>query len=104
MRTAIRKHCPDCGSDHVSRSHQHGLFERYLFPVLLLNGNVKLLNTLESKLGLLDQNTNRIAHEFRGDLEYILWHGGREEDNLGRLWEELEDIVDLLGETTLDIC
>lgn len=68
-------------------------------PVFLLNGNVELLDTFEGEFGLLDEDTDWVAHELGGDLEHILWHGGREEDDLGGLWQQLEDIVDLLGET-----
>jgi hypothetical protein len=70
-------------------------------PVLLLDSNVELLDTLKGKLGLLDQDTDWVTHELGGDLKDVLWHGGGEKDNLGRLWEELEDVVDLLSETTL---
>lgn len=73
-------------------------------PVLLLDGDVELLDTFEGKLSLLDQDTNGVAHELGGDLEHILGHGGRKEDNLGGLRKELEDIVNLLSETTLDAC
>jgi len=68
-------------------------------PVLLLNGNVELLDTFEGKLVLLDEDTDGVTHELGGDLEDVLGHGGREKDNLGGLGEELEDVVDLLGET-----
>jgi hypothetical protein len=69
-------------------------------PLLLLNGNVELLDTLKGKLILLDQDTDGVTHELGGDLKHILGHGGREKDNLGGLGQELEDIVDLLSETT----
>jgi len=68
-------------------------------PVLLLDGDVELLDTLKGKLGLLDQDADWVAHELGGDLKDILWHGGGQENDLGRLGEELEDIVDLLSET-----
>ena len=68
-------------------------------PVFLLDGDVELLDTFKGEFVLLDENTDGVAHELGGDLEHILGHGGREEDNLGGLREELEDIVDLLGET-----
>lgn len=71
------------------------------FPVFLLDCNVELLDTLESELSLLDQNADRITHELRGDFQDVLRHGSREKDHLSRLREELEDVVDLLGETTL---
>lgn len=68
-------------------------------PVLLLDSNVELLDTFESELVLLDENADRVAHELGGDLEHILGHGGGQEDDLGGLGQELEDVVDLLGET-----
>lgn len=70
-------------------------------PLFLLNGNVELLDTFEGELVLLDKDTDGVAHELGGDLEDVLGHGGGEKDNLGGLGEELEDVVDLLGETTL---
>lgn len=69
-------------------------------PLLLLNSNVELLDTLKGKLLLLDQDTDGVTHELGGDLQDILGHGSGQEGDLGRLGEELEDVVDLLGETT----
>lgn len=71
-------------------------------PLLLLNGNVELLDTLQGKLVLLDQDTDGVTHELGGDLKDVLGHGGGQEDNLGGLGEELEDVVNLLSETTLE--
>ena len=71
-------------------------------PLLLLNSNVELLDTLEGKLVLLDKDADGVAHELGGDLEDVLGHGGGKKNDLGRLGKELEDIVDLLGETTLE--
>lgn len=68
-------------------------------PLLLLDGNVELLDTFEGKLVLFDEDTDGVAHELGGDLEDVLGHGGGEENNLGRLGKKLEDVVDLLGET-----
>lgn len=70
-------------------------------PLFFLNGNVELLDTLKGKLVLLDQDTDRVAHELGGDLEDILGHGSGQKDDLGGLGQELEDVVDLLGETAL---
>ena len=69
-------------------------------PVFLLDGNVELLDTFKGEFVLLDKDADGVAHEFGGDLEHILGHGGREEDDLGGLGQELEDVVDLLRETT----
>ena len=70
-------------------------------PLLLLDGNVELLDTLKGKLLLLDQDADGVAHELGGDLKDVLGHGGGQEGNLGGLGEQLEDVVDLLGETAL---
>lgn len=70
-------------------------------PLLLLNGNVELLDTLEGKLVLLDENADGLAHELGGNLKDVLGHGGGEKDDLGALGKELEDVVDLLSETAL---
>lgn len=70
-------------------------------PVLLLDSNVELLDTFEGQLSLLDQDTDRVTHELGGHFEDVLGHGSGEQDNLGGLGEELEDVVDLLGETAL---
>lgn len=71
-------------------------------PLLLLDGDVELLDTFKGKLVLLDQDADGVAHELGGDLKDVLGHGGREKDDLGALGKELEDVVDLLGETTLE--
>lgn len=68
-------------------------------PVLLLDGDVELLDTFEGKLVLLDQDADGVAHELGGNLEDVLGHGGGQENDLGGLGQKLEDIVDLLGET-----
>ena len=70
-------------------------------PVFLFDSDIELLDTFEGKLSLLDQDTDWVAHELGGNLEDILWHGSGKEDDLCRLRQKLEDVVDLLGETTL---
>ena len=59
-----------------------------------------MFDTLERELVLLDEDADWIAHELRGDLEHVLWHRGGEEDDLSGLRQELEDVIDLLGEST----
>ena len=70
------------------------------FPLFLLDGDVELLDTFKGQLVTLDKDTDRVSHEFGGDFEDIGGHGGGEEDNLGRRGEELEDVVDLILEST----
>lgn len=71
-------------------------------PLLLLDSNVELLDTFQGKLVLLDEDTDGVTHESGGDLKDVLGHGSGEQDNLGGLRKELEDVVDLVGETTLE--
>jgi hypothetical protein len=74
--------------------------ERIQLPLLLLDGNIELLDTFEGQLVLLDQDSDRVSHELGRDFENILRHRGREKNDLGGLGQELEDVVDLLSETT----
>ena len=69
-------------------------------PLLAVNGDVELLDTLEGKLVLLDEDTDGVAHESLGNLEDVEGHGRREEADLDLLGEELEDVIDLVLETT----
>lgn len=77
--------------------------ESVKLPLLLLNGDVELLDTFEGKFLLLDQDADGVTHELGGHLQDVLGHGGGKQNNLGGLREELEDVVNLFGETTLDI-
>ncbi len=54
-------------------------------PLLPLNSNVELLDTLKGKLVLLDEDADRVAHELGSNLEHVLGHGGGEKDDLGGL-------------------
>lgn len=63
-------------------------------PLLLLDGDEELTDTLKGKLVTLDENTDGVTHELLGDLKDVLGHGSREEDDLGLSGEELEDVVD----------
>ena len=66
--------------------------------VLLLDGDVELLDTLKGEGLALDENAGGLAHELGGHVEHVLGHGGGEESNLDVLGEELEDLVNLVGE------
>mmetsp|Transcript_43107 Transcript_43107/g.77520 ORF Transcript_43107/g.77520 Transcript_43107/m.77520 type:complete len:280 (-) Transcript_43107:428-1267(-) len=69
------------------------------FPLLLFDGNVKLLDTLKGQLILLNENADGITHERLSDLEHIERHGSREKAHLHRFGKELEDVIDLILET-----
>mmetsp|Transcript_25987 Transcript_25987/g.72783 ORF Transcript_25987/g.72783 Transcript_25987/m.72783 type:complete len:345 (+) Transcript_25987:407-1441(+) len=67
-------------------------------PLLTLNINVELLDTLKGQLVTLHQNTDRLGHELPGDLQGFGGQGGGENTDL-KLWgEELEDVIDLVLE------
>lgn len=69
-------------------------------PLLLLDVDVELLDTLKSKLITFDEDTDWISHELGGDVESIGRHGGGEEANLGGRRQQGEDVVDLVFEST----
>ncbi len=75
--------------------------QRVELPVLLLDGDVELLDALKGQLGLLDQDTHWVTHELGRDLEHVLRHGGRQQHHLRRLRQQLEDVVNLLREAAL---
>ena len=69
------------------------------FPLFFLDCDVELLDTFKGELILLDENADWVAHELGGNFKDVLRHGGGKQDDLGGLRKELEDVVDLLGET-----
>jgi len=69
-------------------------------PFLLFHCDVELLDTLQSQLIPLDEDPDWISHELLRHLEHIRGHGGREKNDLSVLREELEDLIDLVLETT----
>mmetsp|Transcript_9405 Transcript_9405/g.17649 ORF Transcript_9405/g.17649 Transcript_9405/m.17649 type:complete len:287 (+) Transcript_9405:270-1130(+) len=64
--------------------------------VLLLHCNIELLDTLQGKGLLLDQDAVGLPHELAGEVQHIRGHGGGEQGHLDVLGQELEDLVDLL--------
>ena len=69
-------------------------------PLLLFYGDVVLLDTFEGQLLVLDQNLGGVSHEVLGQLQDVHGHGSREERNLDLAGEILEDILNLLLEST----
>ena len=74
--------------------------QRIQLPLFLLYGNEELLDTLKSQFISLDKNPDRIAHELLGDVENVRGHGSRKKNNLSVLRKKLEDLIDLVFETT----
>ena len=95
-------HLPASVTEDDGLSDSHRLVEvaqSVQLPFLLFDGDVELLDTLQSQLVPLDENPNRLSHKLLCYLEYISRHSSREEDNLDVRREELEDLVDLVLET-----
>mmetsp|Transcript_554 Transcript_554/g.1859 ORF Transcript_554/g.1859 Transcript_554/m.1859 type:complete len:225 (+) Transcript_554:912-1586(+) len=72
--------------------------ERVQLPLLALNHDVELLDTIEGELVTLHKDADRVAHEFGGKLEHIGRHGGREKAHVHGGRELLEHIVNLVLE------
>lgn len=69
-------------------------------PLFTLDGDVELLDSFKSKFISLDQDLNGVVHELLGDFKGFWWHGSREETDLNAGWQEGEDVVDLVLETS----
>lgn len=69
-------------------------------PLVLLDGDIVLVDTFEGQVFLLDENLGRISHEMLGQTQNVGRQGGREQTNLDICWQELEDVLNLWLETT----
>ena len=69
-------------------------------PLLTLDGDVELLDSFKSEFISLDQDLNGVVHELLGDFKGFWWHGSREETDLNAGWQEGENVVDLVLETS----
>lgn len=67
---------------------------------LLADVNVELLDTFQGQFVSLDHDADGIAHEAVAHRQDFLGHGGTDEDNLDVVGEALEDLIDLVLETT----
>lgn len=74
--------------------------ENLHLPLFLLNGNIVLTDTLESKIFRLDKNFLWISHEMLGKSQDVIWHSSREKCDLNVTWQELEDLLDLMLESS----
>eukprot|EP00754_Rhynchopus_humris_P014021 Rhum_TRINITY_DN14363_c0_g1::Rhum_TRINITY_DN14363_c0_g1_i2::g.84527::m.84527 len=90
---------PRVAEDHGLRD-RHGVVQVHegLELELLLHGHVELLDTLERQLLLLHQDADRLTHELLREVQDLRRHRGGEQADLHVLGQELEDLVDLLGE------
>mmetsp|Transcript_46371 Transcript_46371/g.91479 ORF Transcript_46371/g.91479 Transcript_46371/m.91479 type:complete len:468 (-) Transcript_46371:756-2159(-) len=72
--------------------------QSFKLPLLLLHSHVELTDTLKGQFVPLDENSDRVPHEFRRQLEDIVGHGSTEQGDLHRLGKSPEDVVDLVLE------
>ena len=70
------------------------------FPLVLLHGDVVLVDTFEGKVFLLHKNLGGSPHEMLGEAKNVGRQGRREEADLDVGGQELEDVLDLRLETT----
>jgi len=69
-------------------------------PLLLLDSDVVLVDTLEGEVLLLDEDLCGVPHEMLGQSQNIGRQRGREQANLNVSGQELEDVLDLTLEAT----
>mmetsp|Transcript_33219 Transcript_33219/g.69196 ORF Transcript_33219/g.69196 Transcript_33219/m.69196 type:complete len:382 (-) Transcript_33219:442-1587(-) len=74
--------------------------QSFQLPFFAFNSNVELLDTFQGQLILLDKDTDGFTHETFRDLQDIQRHGSREQAHLHRFGQELEDVINLILETT----
>jgi hypothetical protein len=74
--------------------------EDFHLPLLLLDSDVVLVNTFESKLLVLDENLCGVSHEVLGHAKDLRRESSREESNLDVSRKELENVLNLGFETT----
>lgn len=68
-------------------------------PFFLIDGDVELLDTVQSQLFVLDQDGGGVSHELLGDFQDLRGHGGWEETDLDVTGDQAEDVFDLVFET-----
>ena len=67
------------------------------FLAVFLHGNVELLDTVQSELLVLDQDSDWVLHELFSHFNDFWRHGSREKTNLdisGQVFEDLSDFID----------
>ena len=75
--------------------------ERVEFPLLLLDRDEVLLQSLERQLVALDQDSNRVGHELGRHVQDVVRKGGRHDDDLRGRGQVAVHIVDLFPESAV---
>jgi hypothetical protein len=71
-------------------------------PLFTLHSNVVLLDTFQSELFLLHKDGRWVSHKLLCDFQSIWRHGGGEQAYLNRRWEGLENVVNLVLESSAE--
>lgn len=71
-------------------------------PVLLLDGDEVLLETLEGQFVTLHKDADGVGHELGCHVEHIVGEGSRDDDDLGGGREVSVHVVDLLSESLVE--
>ena len=86
-----------CNSEGVVKVAQ-----RVKFPIFLLDSDEELLDAFERQFITLDEDANRVGHEFCRHLEDIIRQGSAEKHDLGSGREVTVDVINLILEALIE--
>jgi len=90
------------GEDNRLRDRQRfvQIDQRFELPLFLVDVDVELLDTFQSQFVSLDQNSHRLGHKLASNFQRFRRHSRTENANL-QLWrQQLENVVNLILETS----
>jgi len=76
--------------------------ERVELPVFLFDSDKELLDAFKRQFVTLDEDTNRVGHEFCGHFENIIWQGGAEKHDLCSGREVTVNVIYLVLEAFIE--
>lgn len=82
--------------------HVENLAESIKLPLLLVDSDVKLFDSLQSKLCLFNEDPYRVAHELFGKFEDVGRKCGREESNLDIRGNELKNAINGISKSLVE--
>lgn len=74
------------------------IHERHQLLVVVVEKDVELRDAFEGHLFRFNQDFHGVAHNFTDDVVQLVWDGGAEHDDLGRVRQKLKNVVDLFLE------
>mmetsp|Transcript_27194 Transcript_27194/g.63561 ORF Transcript_27194/g.63561 Transcript_27194/m.63561 type:complete len:205 (+) Transcript_27194:860-1474(+) len=76
--------------------------ESIKLPLLTLDGDEELFNTLKGQLITLDEHAHRLIHELFSHVKHLLRHRSAHQHHLGRWWKVAVYVVDLFFESLVE--